>query len=196
MSDNRISTAELAAKLADDPGVREDVEREIANGAMISYLIKERFRAGISQKALAAKLGWSPSKLSRIEAGTDDQISFMDVAKYLAAIGLTLHVFTTPAGNQPQTSIERMKMHVTLIQEHLDALCHLSKSLDKHEAFRRRIAEFKGEVLLNLLLAYESEKSEYPVFGRSSVYQTLESVQQVHEPLCDEHSDTTDTHRD
>jgi len=71
--------AQLAADLTDDATVGRRVESEIAKSRMVSFMTGARLKTNVLQREIAERLGWRQSKVSRIEAGTEDQVTFMDV---------------------------------------------------------------------------------------------------------------------
>jgi len=84
------NVAKLAAGLAEDEGAAERVRAHAAGTQLISTLINLRSSKGLTQRKIAAKRGVHASKVCRMEAGSDDQLHWGDVLRYMRALGVSL----------------------------------------------------------------------------------------------------------
>lgn len=73
-------------------------------------LREARLAAGLTQAEVALALGWSASKVGRIERGEDMQVSTLDLAQFAAVVGRQLWMRLYPAGgalrDAPQLGLE------------------------------------------------------------------------------------------
>uniref|UniRef100_Q3AR54 Transcriptional regulator, XRE family n=1 Tax=Chlorobium chlorochromatii (strain CaD3) TaxID=340177 RepID=Q3AR54_CHLCH len=145
------SVSDAAAFLADDNSIKEKVEQEIASSQLVNRLIQLRINKKVSQKELARQMGCDASKLSRMEAGTDQQLRMGDITDYLSALGVHVSLVfedtTLPAA-------EQIKQHVFAIHEQLENLANIARQVDGDNEIIEKIHKFYGEVLLNFMLRF------------------------------------------
>ena len=104
------------------------VDRARARGAAASQLVLAELRAArrdrnVSGAAIAAVLGWSPSRYSRFERGLTDDVAIAEATVALDAVGLDLSVRVYRGGLPIRDGA-----HAKLI-ERLRARCHTSVRL-------------------------------------------------------------------
>jgi DNA-binding XRE family transcriptional regulator len=63
---------------------------------VIDQLLKARTQAGLTQDAVAARMGTTKSAVSRLESGGKHTPSLTTLRRYAAAVGCDLHVTLTP----------------------------------------------------------------------------------------------------
>lgn len=145
--------ASLAALLAGDPSVEAKVEREIQHSAVVSHLLSLRVKKGLTQENVAQSMGCDPSKISRLEAGTDEGLKWMDIVHYAEAAGVDLslafHDRSLPAA-------DRIKQCVLEIDTGLKELAELAKTLGTNDDITQKIHSFYAEVLFNFLASYKN----------------------------------------
>ncbi len=152
MSPKTKSIGKMAADLAGIPEIEQEVDRGIRCSIVISHLISMRIERDITQEEVATKMKCDPSKISRLESGTDLGLKWVDVARYASALGyqtrLTFEDPTLP-------SAERIKQCVFQIAEDLERLTRLVASDTTDKEMTAKIRQFSGEVLVNFLLRYK-----------------------------------------
>ena len=88
---------EVLERQLQDPEMREYWERTALARAVANAVIRFRTQHGLSQRTLAAKLGWKPSQVARLELGEHNP--GMDTLTHLAQrLGLRFRVEIGPAG--------------------------------------------------------------------------------------------------
>lgn len=154
MSNNSTSSeaARAAALLAGDPAVETTVEKEIQNSTMVSYLLSLRVGKGLTQERVAKSMRCDPSKISRLEAGTDDNLKWMDIVRYAGAVNVDLRL-TFSDSDLP--AAERIKHCVFEIDHGLKQLAELAKNLGTDDKITQKIHSFYYEVLFNFLSRYK-----------------------------------------
>jgi transcriptional regulator with XRE-family HTH domain len=133
--------ASLAALLAGDPAVEAKVEREIQFSTVVSHLLSLRVGKGLTQDQVAEAVGCDASKISRLEAGTDDNLKWMDMVRYADAVGVDIRLAFE---NRDMPAADRIKHCVFEIDHGLKQLAELAK-----------IHSFYAEVLFNFLARYK-----------------------------------------
>jgi len=142
------SVAEIAANLAGDETIKGRVDREILRSRMVTTLLQFRIQKGKTQKQVAEYMGCDPSKISKIEAGNDLQLKWIDIIGYLSALGVSINILfedpSIPAAGQ-------IKQHVFAIHNLLEKLAGIAKQVGDDTQIVDKIHLFYGEVLLNFL---------------------------------------------
>jgi transcriptional regulator with XRE-family HTH domain len=82
----------LDAQSRHDPGLRDRVEARVAEMAIEDDLVALRESAGVSQHALAQRLGVSQPAIAKLESGKARNIGIVTLARYAAALGGQLRV--------------------------------------------------------------------------------------------------------
>lgn len=154
------SVAEIAANLAGDETIKGRVDREIMRSRMVTTLLQFRIQKGKTQKQVAEYMGCDPSKISKIEAGNDLQLKWIDIIGYLSALGVSINILfedpSIPAAGQ-------IKQHVFAIHNLLEKLAGIAKQVGDDTQIVDKIHLFYGEVLLNFLSKFgDSHKKLLP----------------------------------
>jgi DNA-binding XRE family transcriptional regulator len=98
----------LDAQSRHDPGLRERVEARVAEMALEDDLVALRESAGVSQRALAQRLGVSQPAIAKLESGKAKNIGILTIARYAAALGGQMRVvIIKPSGRSPRMSVLR-----------------------------------------------------------------------------------------
>jgi|AntAceMinimDraft_9_1070365.scaffolds.fasta_scaffold16434_2 transcriptional regulator with XRE-family HTH domain len=142
------SVAETAAYLAGNETIKGQVEHEIQRSRMVTTLLQLRIQKGKTQKQVADYMGCDPSKISKLEAGNDLQLKWMDILGYLSALGVSINILfedhSLPAAG-------RIKQHVFAIHNLLEKLAGLAQQVCDDTKIVDKIHQFYGEVLFNFL---------------------------------------------
>jgi len=160
--------AKMAAQLCDDPAAEQGVLDHAQRVRLISMLERMRIDQNLSQREMAKKMGYTPSRLCRMEASADADLKFGDILAYINALGMNM-CLTFDSEQQP--AAHRIKSHVAAIHKLLEELCALAKHVGQGDLLASKIKEFYGEVLFNFLLGYvknydalpESPPLQFPV---------------------------------
>ena len=89
------SARQVRAEDLRDPEVRAEYERTALAHAVAMRVIKYRTEQGLSQSALARRLGMQQPAIARLEAG-DHQPSLATLARLAAGLGIEFHIDITP----------------------------------------------------------------------------------------------------
>ena len=87
---------EFLAKARQRPGFTEEYEALALEYTLAGQLIKARAKAGLTQDAVAARMGTTKSAISRLEAAGKHAPSLATLKRYAAAVGCDLQVKLVP----------------------------------------------------------------------------------------------------
>ena len=158
MDRHTFNTAAAAfAALAGDESIKERIQEEVGRSRLVDGLIRMRLQKGVSQKKLAERMNCTPSKISRLEAGTDDNLKISEVRDYVSALDIGMTVMFE---NQAVPAAELIKQHVFAIHENLEHLVKIAEEVDGDEEIVSKIQKFYGEVLFNFLKRFQDSHSK------------------------------------
>lgn len=102
------SVVEAIRDIPEMESYADSLDRRIQGRQLIKLLVTLRALRGKSQGDIAASVGCTQSRISKLESGVDGDLRLSDLAEYLNAIGVTpqLVLFQDPA-----TLVERVKFH-------------------------------------------------------------------------------------
>jgi transcriptional regulator with XRE-family HTH domain len=136
------SVAEMVRNLADAPFAETVVER-IRQKGVIDHLMAQRAAQCLSQKDIAERMNCTQSKVSKLEAATDDDLRCCDLEAYATALGLDVSVHFSKKGT---TLADRVKFHILAARKLLLRIAELSS---KDETMAKGANQFFADVLLN-----------------------------------------------
>ena len=176
MSTKYTSVADAAAFLADDDAVRERLQ-DVADRSNVSTRLQMfRTASGRTQEQVAAEMRCSPSKISRLETGTDDSLTWTDLTAYCQAIGVKPTLLFEP---QHGSTAERVTPLVRAIHEQLERLAGIAGELGGEEEIIRKIHAFYGEVLFPVLLQTVDTGEPSALIQPAPAYASLASEQSM-----------------
>jgi DNA-binding XRE family transcriptional regulator len=88
--------AEFLATAMERPGFAEAYESLELEYALASQMLEARSKAGLTQDAVAQRMGTTKSAISRLEAAGRHAPSLATLKKYAAAVGCELQVKLVP----------------------------------------------------------------------------------------------------
>ena len=151
------SVAEMAADILDDPSAKERVEKLIANRRLTEQLILQRLLREKTQTEVAKHMGCHTSKISRMEAGSDQDLKLGDILGYLSALDMNLSMILA----DPTSPIaDRIKHAVFQIDDLLQELRDLAAPYDD-DKINEGIDRFYHEVLFNFIKNFKSTYDEF-----------------------------------
>jgi len=156
------NVARLAAGLAEDDGVIGRVKAHSVETRLIRMLVSLRNAKGLTQRKMASLMGVNASKVCRMEAGRDSQLSWGDVLLYTRALGVNLSLLVDDPG---LPAAARIKHHVLTAHALLEQLRTLTQNMGEGEEIAAKIKEFYGEVLLNFMIRFCDSYVKLPQAG-------------------------------
>lgn len=82
------NVADMVRDLSEDKAQGERTAKKIEERTIINFLMALRAASGLSQSEIAAKMGCTQSKISKLEGGKDEELSIGDFHGYADALGL------------------------------------------------------------------------------------------------------------
>lgn len=116
------NVAEMVRDSSEKPAFAEELLKRLADRRLVKLLAVLRCRAGLSQPALADRLGCTPSKLAKLESGKDADVRIGELLSYTDATDHAIRLFFVP---KRQTLLNEVEMHAGVIGSLLNRLVEL-----------------------------------------------------------------------
>ena len=142
--DTYKSVSELLKNLPGNEQVAKLLEKEIKARKLVKLLFFLRCKENLSQKQLAQKMGCTQSRISKIEASLDEELTIKDIRDYAKALNLEIELNFNDASMK---LVDRIKYHAFRIKGYLEQLSNLSKD---DEAIEAGVKKFYKEVFVNM----------------------------------------------
>ena len=88
MNERLSKVANIAAELVGDDSFGEQVQDLIDKTTIIKTLIGFRLKRGLTQKQIAEKIGVTPSYVSKLESGLDEDMKLSEIIKYCLSLSV------------------------------------------------------------------------------------------------------------
>ncbi len=100
----------LEGQYRHDPGMEARVDALVAEMALEQDLVALREFAGVSQRALAKRLGVSQPAIAKLESGKVKNVGVVTLARYAAALGGRVRIeITRPVARASRTGATRTR---------------------------------------------------------------------------------------
>ena len=144
--DKRINNvSDLVKKVSSTKRFKKRFAKEVQNKTIAKFLFSLRCDNKLTQKQLADKIKCSQSRISKIESSYDNEVTIKDLLDYAKALNLQLELgFRTPSAKLT----DLVKYHAFKIKIYLEQLTKLAQ---EDEALNKRVAEFHGETVYNVV---------------------------------------------
>lgn len=113
------SVVDMIRSISTNKKRAEQTIRHIEERNVISFLIGQRVVDDLSQSEMAAKMGCTQSKISKLESGRDNDISLGDLNAYVQSLGFELMI---NLGKKDRTLVQQINAHTTAIRNQLTRL--------------------------------------------------------------------------
>lgn len=155
MKKNHTSVAQMVRETT-DPSFAKSFEDRLHSRRIVKDLVVLRAGRNLSQAAVAEKMGCSQSRISKLEASEDSELTLGDLARYADAIGFRLGIVLEP---RKTTSVGRVKKLAFQIKDELDRLAGLARGDEK---IARGVVEFFNEAFFNLVRMLQDSAKQVP----------------------------------
>jgi transcriptional regulator with XRE-family HTH domain len=94
----------MVKKMLEEPAVKAEYYAQAEEFALLDELLRARQRAGLTQAAVAAKMGTKPPAVARLESGGGNRRHSPSIAtlrRYADAVGCRLEIRLRPPGKPP-----------------------------------------------------------------------------------------------
>lgn len=149
------SVSELLQKEKVGSEIRAEVSALNAHTVVIRQLVSLRAGAGMTQTDLAKKIGCTQSRISKIEASKDEDITLGVIRDYVQATESRIGIFC----GKPISHVEAVKNHALSIRRHLESLADIAQ---KHDELEPHIQGFFGEAFFNILSILSECQNQMP----------------------------------
>ena len=175
------SVSEMLTEHAPDEKFREQFDEHAGRRRVIKRMMALRALKGMSQQDVAKQMGYSQSRISKLENGFDDDIRIGDMRSYVSSLGFRLGFGFT---DRNLTAVEEIKQHAFRINELLDGLAHLAGG---DERMAQAVSGFFGEAFFNLVKMIQESASKLPRRPTDDrPYLQIHVAMTKSEPTCDD----------
>ena len=145
MSKGFGSVADMMKDLSDGSPQAEQIQKDLKKSQISSILFVMRNKQNLTQGEMAAKLGWSQSKVSKMEHQEDSDYSVCDITDYCSALGYNLEIGFSL---KTETWLDKVKRHYTQMHRYLNKI---SESAQGDAAIQKGVNQVMIEASGNLL---------------------------------------------
>lgn len=124
--------------------IQKEIQKLEAESRLTLLLAKLRQKAQLTQNGIGERLHMTQSAISKLEHGSDEELTIKQIQEYIKATGERISLFF----GKPPTHVESIKHHALAIKAHLETL---AKIANQNEDFEKDIQAFFGEAFFNLL---------------------------------------------
>jgi transcriptional regulator with XRE-family HTH domain len=122
---------------------------------IVRNLIEMRRSAGMTQQQLADALGKTQGAISKLESGSDAEVTIDELTAYAKATKQEIMLYV----GKPMNDMEFVKWHASGIRQHLGAL---AKAAHQDADMEQAVQAFFGEAFFNLLAILSKCQKELP----------------------------------
>jgi transcriptional regulator with XRE-family HTH domain len=140
------SVAEMVDGLSEDRVFAEQARKKLEERSVIDMLMALRSVQDLSQKDIADRMGCTQSRISKLEAGKDEDLRMGDLRSYADALGLDL-MMVLGRKSQGRTMVDQVKQHAFAIKQLLESMAALA---DKDDSIAEGVKVFFHEAAFNL----------------------------------------------
>ena len=155
MGEQYTSVRQMVNDLADESFAKAFAERSAKTGLSRTLFVL-RNRAGLTEREVGDRLGWSQSAVSKFERQEIDNIKIGDLERYLNALDMQMSISLFEKGN---TVVDQVKCHVFETKHLLDRLATM---VGEDEKIEREVAKFFAEYFVNVINLYWISASRFP----------------------------------
>ena len=140
------SVAEMVGDLSEDRAFAEAMRKKLEERSVVDMLMAIRSVQDLSQKDIAGRMGCTQSRISKLEAGKDEDLRIGDLQSYAGALGLDL-MMVLGKKSQGRTMVDKVKQHALAIKRLLESMAALA---DKDDSIAEGVKVFFHEAAFNL----------------------------------------------
>jgi transcriptional regulator with XRE-family HTH domain len=122
---------------------------------IVERLAVLRQGAGITQEEMAKHLGVTQGAISKLESGTDQELTIREISEYSRITGERIGL----CFGKPMNHVEAVKAYALGIRRHLSSLAEIAH---QDEELETAIQGFFGEAFFNILTILEKCQREMP----------------------------------
>jgi transcriptional regulator with XRE-family HTH domain len=153
------------AELMRGEGVSQEIQDKVnemeKETRVVLQLARLRQAAGITQKEMAKAMGVTQSAVSKLESGTDLDVTLREIRDYSRVTDQRIGLMF----GKPATHVESVKCHALAIRHHLESLATIA---NRHDELEKEIQAFFGEAFFNILTILAECGDKLPSNGRDS----------------------------
>ncbi|MEI8013015.1 MAG: helix-turn-helix transcriptional regulator [Candidatus Omnitrophota bacterium] len=137
------NVADLIKGVSEGDDFKKEAVKKISENGLGKFLAFLRCDHRLTQGELAAKMGCSQGRISKIESANDDKLSIKDFLDYGKALGLELEVGFRSKNTR---YVDMVKFHAFQMQKYLTLIADLA---NEDAALEAGVLNFHVEALVN-----------------------------------------------
>jgi len=137
------NVTELVKGLSDTEEFKKEAVKKLSENGLGKFLAFLRCDHRLTQDELAAKMGCTQGKISKIESAKDEELSIKDFLDYGKALGLELEVGFRSKNTR---YVDMVKFHAFQMQTYLQLIADLA---NEDAALEAGVLNFHVEALVN-----------------------------------------------
>ena len=162
--------SDLLKKVGVNKRIREHTEKEIQKRSLAKFLFALRCDHNLTQKQLAKKNNCTQSKISKLEAAYDNEITVQDLLNYAKGLNLQLEIGYR---SKSVKIVDLIKYHAFRIKDYLETLAKLAKD---DESLTPPILKFHEEALFNIVRFIAESGSKLKISEKKSHSIPMEDI--------------------
>lgn len=168
------NVADLVKGLSKDNGFRDEVLKEFNDTSLSKCLMALRCKSKLTQEKMAAKVGCTQSKISKIEHSLNENITVEDMTLYAKACKLQLEIGFRDSSTK---LADLIKYHAMKTKEYLDIL---TASCEGDTVIAEGVLDFHFEafMVMNQMIVDNIEKltNMIPSLQNEAIRENLDSI--------------------
>jgi transcriptional regulator with XRE-family HTH domain len=139
----------MVRDITKDDAFADQLDRTVQDRLLLDLLMAKRAAADLSQQDIANRMNCTQGRISKLENGTDAELTIGEFQQYAKALDLEV---AFGIRNRDITIAEQVKLHVFAVRKLLQQLADLSGG---DEAMMSGLKVFLSEVLFNTAVSVE-----------------------------------------
>jgi len=178
MTTKHTNAADAAAALTGRKETQQRIQMMADRSEIVRALIAMRTSKNMTQAAIASRMQCTQSRISKLEAGTDDSLSIGELRAYLSALKVNMSLLFD---DHTEPAAVRIKHLVFAIDGLLKSLGETAKSVVDDQEIIAGINRFYKEVLVNFLIRFDQNyKQLQPIIQINAPQQSASEALQIH----------------
>lgn len=189
MSTSHKSVLDMVRNISDDESFSDELRNDIREQRIVKTLFAIRSARGVKQDQIAAILGVTQSRISKIENGVDSDLRFGEVEAYAEALNCEVSIAFM---KRDSTSADRVKFHVSCIHQELQKM---AGCVGEDKTLAGGVADFFGEAFFNIVHVLQKACAKLPKRDNQKPYIDI-GICEIQEELkaeCSSQNDPVDT---
>jgi len=150
------SVSEMVDSISEDKAFNDELRERLQRRQLVSLLIAMRTAQDVSQEQIAAEMGCSQSRVSKLEAGDDHELRWKDVVAYAKVLDCDVSLMFS---DRSMPLMDRVKHHAFKMR---DALLEMVDLCGDDAVLSRGVAQAHVETFINVARLIQDSSCRLP----------------------------------